>query len=204
MLRLRSNWIIHRHHQPLTFCISLITQETQTQLLLCPGGVEWSEAASSCGALWGWIPAALCPGEGGDCQDTQPWPRANQGAFPGHPQTGAERPKGRNKTAFIVLTSVWGIIEVMWWYGCTFSPDVQSKEKTKETWLMESEILFATLLDYWSNIVESFQHNCLHLCKCVRNISSQDKSLECDVCSPLVFNYIIIPNKQSFIKCDHV
>lgn len=66
------NWIIHRHHQPLTFCISLVTQETQTQLLLCPGGVEWSEAASSCGALWGWIPAALCPREGGDCQDTQP------------------------------------------------------------------------------------------------------------------------------------
>lgn len=95
------NWIIHRHHQPLTFCISLVTQETQTQLLLCPGGVEWSEAASSCGALWGWIPAALCPREGGDCQDTQPWPGANQGAFPGHPQTGAKWPKGRNTCAHI-------------------------------------------------------------------------------------------------------
>lgn len=66
------NWIIHRHHQPLTFCVSLVSQETQTQLLLCPGGAEWFEAASGCGALWGWIPAALCPREGGDCQDTQP------------------------------------------------------------------------------------------------------------------------------------
>lgn len=69
---LPSNWIIHRHHQPLTFCISPVAQETQTQLLLRPGGVEWSQAAGGRGALWGWIPAALCPGEGGDCQDTQP------------------------------------------------------------------------------------------------------------------------------------
>lgn len=72
MLHLCYNGIIHRHQQPLTFCVSLVTQETQTQLLLCPGGVEWSEAAGSCGALWGWIPAALYPGEGGDCHDTQP------------------------------------------------------------------------------------------------------------------------------------
>lgn len=69
---LPSNWIIHHHHQPLTFCIPPVTQETQTQLLLRPGGVEWSQAAGGRGALWGWIPAALCPGEGGDCQDTQP------------------------------------------------------------------------------------------------------------------------------------
>lgn len=63
-------WITHHYNQPLTFCIFLVTQETQTQLLLCPGGVEWSEAAGGRGALWGWIPAALCPGKGGNCQST--------------------------------------------------------------------------------------------------------------------------------------
>lgn len=86
--------------------VSPVTQETQTQLLLCPGGVEWSEAAGGRGALWGRIPAALCPGEGGNCQDTQPWPRANQGALPGHPQAGAEWPEGRNEPG--------GIPAVIW------------------------------------------------------------------------------------------
>lgn len=98
------NWIIHHHNQCLTFCISLVTQETQTQLLLCPRGVEWSEAASGCGALWGWIPAALCPGEGGNCQDTHSWAPAAQGALPGHPQDSTKRLEGRNEDAFMVLT----------------------------------------------------------------------------------------------------
>lgn len=91
------NWIIQHHHWPLTFCISLVTQETKTQLLLCPGGAEWSQAASSSGALWGRLPAALCPGERGHCEDPQPSPGADQGAFPGHPQAGAEWPKGMDE-----------------------------------------------------------------------------------------------------------
>lgn len=88
----------------LTFCFFLVTQETQTQLLLRPGGVEWSEAAGGCGTLWWWFPATLCPGERGNCQDTQPWPRANQGTLLGHPQAGAERPEGRNEFTFVMLT----------------------------------------------------------------------------------------------------
>lgn len=124
------NWIIHCHNWSLIFCIFLVTQETQTQLLLCPGGVKWSEAASGCCALWGWISAAFCPGEGGNCKDTQPWPWANQGALPGHPQAGAEWPEGRNE---------W-ITMVVWQYGCYLNTDVNKKEKRKATWLMEYDI----------------------------------------------------------------
>lgn len=153
------------------FVSPLVTQETQTQLLLCPGGVEWSEAASSCGALWGWIPAALCPRKGGDCQDTQPWPGANQGAFPGHPQTGAKWPQGRHVGAVLCVSCVF-----RWWSLCQYPISE----------LIGPGVCCGVL--HGRLVGVSLKLNNLSCWKRVGEIWGQHKSLQRSVCSSLGFD----------------